>query len=688
MDAKSLTPEWRRGGHVFMVLVAVACGVAGAAGAVLFRFLIRLFQGLFWEGSAGVGQVLEAGLLAEPHDPLAVASALPWWLCVLIPAAGGLVVGPLVWFFAREAKGHGVPEVMEAVALRGGVMRKRTAAVKILASAISIGSGGSVGREGPIVQIGSVMGSAIGQWLRVPPRQLRTIVGCGAAAGVSATFNAPIAGAIFAVEVIVGDFAVTQFSPIVISAVVATVISRFFLGNHPAFEVPDYELVAPVELVAYVGVGLVAGLVGLAFMKTLYFSEDTFDRLPMPEWLKASVGGALVGTIGIVVPNVFGVGYSTITEALSGNLPFLALGIFLVAKILATSITIGSGGSGGVFAPSLFLGATTGGLVGTLVHQWFPETTATSGAYALVTMGAVVAATSHAPITAILIIFEMTQSITILPPLMAACVVSTLVSSFIQRESIYTMKLVRRGIDIRTQDDPNLLKAMRVGEIVDRSPEVLPPSARFTTVIDLIVESDHTEFFVVNEAGEYLGAIYLAELRRVLHEQEDLRSVVVAGDLLEAGRPTVAEDDDLDVVMRIFGQEEVEEIAVVDRENRRRLLGSVHKRDVLAAYNQEVMRRDLAGGISSTVGAVDRVHEVPLGGDYVIRDVPAPHTFVGRSLAELDLRGRTGALVLLIRNPKGGGQPIRVPTPADRIGSGDVLIVAGSRESLERLESI
>jgi CIC family chloride channel protein len=673
-----------------MVGVAVACGLAGALGAALFRFLIRFFQGLFFEGADGVVAVLEEGFLAEPHDPLAVARELSWWLCIAIPAAGGLIVGPLVYFFAREAKGHGVPEVMEAVALRGGVMRKRTAAVKILASAISIGSGGSVGREGPIVQIGSVMGSVIGQWARVPARQLRTIVGCGAAAGIAATFNAPIAGAIFAVEVIVGDFAVTQFSPIVIAAVVATVTSRGLLGNHPAFPVPDYELVAPQELVAYIGVGLLAGLVGLAFMKSLYFSEDAFERLAVPEWLKASIGGAAVGTIGILVPNVFGVGYSTITEALQGNLPALALGGFLLAKIVATSLTLGSGGSGGVFAPSLFLGAMTGGFVGTFLHAAFPESTATSGAYALVTMGAVVAATTHAPIAAILIIFEMTQSITILPPLMAACVVSTLVASFVQRESIYTMKLVRRGVEIRPQEDANVLKSLRVGEIVDREPEVVAASARFATLIDLVVESDHTEFFVVSDQGRYLGPIYLAELRRLLHEQDHLRALVVAGDLVVPGRPTVREEDDLDVVMQLFSHhQEVEEIAVVAGDEGRELIGSVHKRDVITVYNQETMRRDLAGGISSTVALVDKVHEVQLGGDYVVRDVPAPASFVGKTLSQLDLRARTGAQVLLLKHARGShGETIRVPSPADRIEAGDIMIVAGSREGLERLERL
>jgi len=671
-----------------MVLVAIACGLAGAFGAVLFRFLIRFFQAFFWEGTDGLAALWEQGLLAEPSDPLEIAATLSLWWLLAIPAAGGLIVGPLVYFFAREAKGHGVPEVMEAVAMRGGVMRKRTAAVKILASAITIGSGGSVGREGPIVQIGSVIGSSIGQWLRVPARQLRTIVGCGAAAGVAATFNAPIAGALFAVEVIVGDFAVSQFSPIVISSVVATVVSRAFLGNHPAFEVPAYELVSPFELLPYMLVGVVAALVGLTFVRVLYFVEDVSDRARfLPDWAKPALGGMLVGLIGFQVPNVFGVGYETITQALAGALPAYTLGVLLVAKIAATSITVGSGGSGGVFAPSLFLGAVTGGLFGSVVHQWFPEWMASSGAYALVTMGAVVAATTHAPITAILIIFEMTQSIDIIPPLMAACVVSTTLSTFLSRESIYTLKLIRRGVEINKQEDPNVLKSMYVRDIVDPEPVMVASSAPLPVLIDLLVESDHTEFFVKSQREELIGAISFAELRRILLEQDHLRAIVVAGDLVESG-PTVTEDDDLDVLMQLFSRQHAEEIAVVDSEQPRRLVGSVHKRDVMLAYNQEVMRRDLAGGLASTVAMVDRVHEVQLGGDYVVREMEAPRDFAGRDLAELDLRARIGVHVLLIRRPRRRGHAVRVPTAQDTIEVGDQLVVAGTRDALERLEHL
>jgi CIC family chloride channel protein len=672
-----------------MVAAAAACGVAGAIGAVVFRILIQAFQALFFEGPRAALAALAAPSLREPADPAAVASAIPFWILLFLPALGGLVAGLVIRWFAPEARGHGIPEVMEAVALRGGVMRRRAAAVKITASAVTLGSGGSAGQEGPIVQIGAVLGSAIGQALRVPGRQLRTLVGCGAAAGLAATFNAPIAGAIFAAEVIVGDFAVAQFSPIVIAAVVATVLSRYFLGNYPSFVVPPWELVSPFELFAYGVLGVLAGLVAVAFMRAVYGMEDGFARTRLPDWARPALGGLAVGAIALVVPRVMGVGYQTVDDMLQGSFGFWTIALLLGAKLLATSITIGSGGSGGVFAPSIYLGAMVGGLLGTIVHAWFPESTATPGGYALIGMGALVAATSHTPISAILILFEITQRIEIIPPLMTACVVSTLVATRIEKESIYTLKLKRQGIDLAASAPANPLKSLYVSDVVDRSPEVVPESASFEVMLDLIVRSPHTEFFVVNARGELLGSISLAELRRMLLEREYLRSVVVAGDLVVSDHARVTTDDDLDLAMQILDRENVDEVAVVEAGAPRKLAGSVHKRDVIHAWNEEVLRRDLAGGIAASALAVERVHEVELGADFVVREVAAPHSAAGRTLAALDLRARTGALVLLIRRPSAGrGAVVRVPAPADRIEDGDVLIAAGSREALERLEAL
>ena len=661
--------------HLFMVAIAIICGLGGGCGAVVLRALIEFIQGVFFGQGA---------------DFLSLVEQVPWTWRLLAPALGGVVVGPLVYFFAQEAKGHGVPEVMESIVVHGGVIRPRVVVVKALASAITIGSGGSVGREGPIVQIGSALGSTIGQVLGVSTRQIRTLVGCGAAAGIAAAFNAPIAGALFAVEILLGDFGVPQFSPIVISSVVATVVSRHFLGNFPAFKVPAYQLVSPFELIPYTIVGVIAGLVALAFISTLYGCEALFDRLRIPEYLKAGLGGLLVGVVGIWLPQIFGVGYDTINAALAGNVPVVLLGTLLVVKMVATSITLASGGSGGVFAPSLFLGAMTGGFLGNVIHQWFPAFTATSGAYALVTMGAVVGAATHAPITAIIIIFELTGDYHIIAPLMAACVVSTLIATLLRRDSIYTLKLRQRGIDPFKEEDPNVLKNLYVRDIIDREPEVIPAAASFAQILSLVVQSRHAEFFVVNEQGDLLGAVSLSSLRRLIFDQEELQRIVVAGDLVVPVSQAVREDDNLDVVMRLFSHTEVEEVAVVDAQDPKKLVGSIHRQDVINARNKEVLRRDLAGSMSSTISLVAKVRQVEVGDGYVVQEIPVARSFVGRTLRELDFRARYGVQVIFIRTQtkEDGTTHLHIPTADDRVGEADALIIAGPKEAADKLEAL
>jgi CIC family chloride channel protein len=488
----------------------------------------------------------------------------------------------------------------------------------------------------------------------------------------------------------VGNFAVAQLSPIVISSVVATVVSRFVLGNHPAFPVPPYQLVGPWELLPYMVVGVVAGFVALLFMQALYATEDAFEKIPIPEWSKAAVGGLLVGLIGVWLPNVFGVGYSTITQALAGSLPAMTLGLLLVAKIAATSITIGSGGSGGIFAPSLFLGAMTGGFLGTFIHQWFPDATASSGAYALVTMGAVVAAATHAPISAIIIIFELTQTINIIPPLMAACVMSTLVSTFLHRDSIYTMKLRRRGIDLFAQEEPNVLRVLYVRDIIDREPEVLHAGDNLESILACMLESERTEFFVLDEHEKLKGVIHLRELTRTLAEQDVLQHVVVAGDLMEHYRGGPTEDDDLDVVAQLFNRGRGEELPVVAVGQPGKLVGSVRKRDLMQAYSQEVMRRDLAGQVQSNVLVASRGAQVELGGGYVLQEIQPPPRFFGKTIREADIARNWGVQVVLIRkrDPEEGTPSIRVASGTDVIQEGDRIVVAGTKLKVEALDVI
>ena len=377
---------------------------------------------------------------------------------VLLPALGGLLVGPIIYRFAREAKGHGVPEVMTALATRGGRIRKRVVAVKVAASAMTIGFGGTAGREGPMVQIGSAIGSTIGQSAKLKPANVRTLVACGAAGGIAATFNAPIAAAIFAMEVLMGRIH-TDFLLILLTSLSSCMVARHYLGNFPAFMAPAYDLVSPAELPLYFLMGLIVGAAAILYTRALYKAEDIWGDWEFPEWLKPAVGGLAVGLILRFFPQVYGSGLPAVESALWVRFPWeLLVGLFF-AEFVANILTLASGGSGGVFAPGLFMGAMLGGAFGTLVHALFPEWTAGSGAYAMVGMAAFFAAAAKAPMTAILILFEMTNDYRIMLPLMAAVVASVYLSHRMMPKSIYTLKLFNRGIEFPYQDESEVVPA-------------------------------------------------------------------------------------------------------------------------------------------------------------------------------------------------------------------------------------
>ena len=495
-----------------MTALALLLGAGAGAGAVGFRYMILGFTELF----SGHRDYSAAGHASNPLVP-----GLKGWFVLIAPVLGGLVYGPLVSRFAPEARGHGVPEVMYAVNRLGGRMRAQVPAVKSLASAICIGSGGSVGREGPIVQIGSALGSLTGQVLRLPESQLRLLVACGAAGGIAATFNAPIAGVFFSLELILRNFQTRSFGLVVLSSVSADAIGRAVFGSHPFLALPTFDFASPAELGLYAILGVLATGVGLAFVRVLYAGEDLADRLwaGRPEWLRPAVGGVLLGLLLLAVPQMYGVGYPVLQNAVAGRYLVLALLGLLLAKILATSLTMWIGGSGGVFAPSLFMGAMLGSAFGSVAHRLLPHLAVAPGAYGLVGMGAVFAAAARAPITAVLIIFELTGDYRIILPLMLAVVLATALSSAITRDTIYTLKLRRRGIDIDSPAGPPT--ATPVGQAMGSLPELLAPTATLETVIARLTAERTDTLPVADEHGGLLGVITAGDAERALSETTD-----------------------------------------------------------------------------------------------------------------------------------------------------------------------
>jgi len=554
-----------------LLLTAVVVGVGAGFGAIIFRWLINGFTTLAFEGGRSL-----LGFLGT-------------YYVILIPALGGLVVGPMIYFFAREAKGHGVPEVMEAVALRGGRIRPIVVVIKALASSICIGTGGSVGREGPIVQIGSALGSTVGQWLKMSDARIRNLVACGAAGGIAATFNAPIAGVLFALEVILGEFGIAYFSTVVVASVTASVVSRIFLGDMPAFEVPPYSLVSPWELPLYVIMGLLAAPVAVLFTRLLYSLEDLFDAFTaVPEYVKPAIGGLMLGGIGLFFPQIFGVGYETIEAVLHDQLFVGMLATLLIVKILATSLTIGSGGSGGVFAPSLFMGAVLGGTFGHLVHSRFPGTTATPGAYALVGMAAFFGAAARAPITAIIILFEMTGDYRIILPLMLATVVATLLAEHLQHENIYTMKLIRRGVHLERIHDIDVMRGVTVGEVMEQEPQAVRTDMSLREFTEVVTRSRLNGFPVLDSDGRFVGVATIQDLEDAVAQGPiDNRTV---GEIMRRDVITAYPQDPLDKVLRRMSEMDIGRVPVVDPADPTRLVGMLRRRDVIRAYRRAILR--------------------------------------------------------------------------------------------------
>ncbi len=575
-DLRRRITDWLRGSPSGLVPLALLVGAGAGAGAVLFRYLIFWFTELF----TGRSDYSNAGHVASPHFP-----GLGVFFVILVPVIGGLIYGPIVDRFAKEARGHGVPEVMLAVAERGGRIKPAVAAVKSVASALCIGSGGSVGREGPIVQIGSALGSTAGQVLRIPESRLRLLVACGAAGGISATFNAPIAGVFFALELILRDFTTESFGAVVLASVMASVIGRAAFGNHPFLSLPDFHLVSPAEFGLYVGLGLVTALVGVIFIKVLYGMEDLFDWMwRWPEAFRPAAGGILLGLLLLVLPEMYGVGYPVLENAVRQQYVTWFLLVLLIGKIAATSLTIGIGGSGGVFAPSLFMGAMIGTAYGTGVHALFPGTTGPAGAYGLVAMGGVFAAAARAPITAVLIVFELTGDYQIVLPLMVTVALAAGLSSLGSRDTIYTLKLRRRGIDVMQGRQASLMETLTVADAMGPLPTPIADAEPLGKVIDRLSKGPFDALPVVDNEGSYRGIVTFRAAEEAARAN---RLDSTAGELASSS-PPLSESQTLDSALGSLIEHDRSGLLVMSSTDSEQLIGWITHRDVLRAYNNRM----------------------------------------------------------------------------------------------------
>ena len=588
MKYKQYFQRLRIPSEIIFIATAMLVGLGTGLGAVTFRYLIR---GMEWIGYDWIPRVTQSWGRAY---------------VVLVPMLGGLIVGPLIYFFAREAKGHGVPEVMEAVALRGGRIRPIVAVVKSLASAITIGSGGSVGREGPIVQIGSALGSTLGQKLGLSDDRIRNLVACGAAGGIAATFNAPIAGVVFALEIIIGEFSVKYFSSVVVSAVTASVIGRVVFGDIPAFIIPvEYGIKNIWEFAFYPLLGIIAAVVGAFFVRFLYWSEDLFDDWKsIPEWVKPAVGGGLLGILALAypivtgiswerMPQIYNVGYEIIESALSNHLALVAVLFLLILKMVATSLTLGSGGSGGVFAPALFMGAMLGTAFELVLKILFPDLIAPAGAYALVGMAAFFAATAHAPLTAVLILFELTGDYRIMLPLMLTVVIATLIAQkLLDGESIYTLKLSRRGVHLQRGKDVDVLQGVLVSEVMTRQINTTSKDMPLKELSTIFNRSRSHGMAILDDEGKLWGMVTISDLEQAINSGLPLSTTTVNEIATQDHNLLKAyPDESIGDALNRMSRRGYGRLPVVSRKDEKHLVGLVQRRDIIEAYKLALTKR-------------------------------------------------------------------------------------------------
>jgi chloride channel protein, CIC family len=582
--------ESRRLSLLTLTLLALALGIVTGIGAVLFRDLIGLVHNLFF-----------AGRFALAYDANDFTAPSRWGaLVILAPVVGAVIVTFLVSNFAPEAKGHGVPEVMDAIYYREGVIRPIVALVKSLASAVAIGSGSSVGREGPIIQIGSALGSTLGQVVRMPPGQRIALVAAGVGAGIAATFNTPIGGVMFAIELMMPEVSVSTFLPVAIATGAATFVGRWFLGPQPAFAVPAMEPLtadagAAMLLVLYALLGAVTGVAAAGFIRGLHLAEDLFDKIPW-RYPRHMLGMLLVGGLMVALYRtlgqyyVDGVGYATIESILVGGTSTAwLLGLLFLCKALATSTSLGSGSSGGIFSPSLFMGATLGGGFAALLSALGFPLPLSIPAFAMVGMGAMVGGGTGAVMTAVTMTFEMTREYDIVMPMILAVATSVGVRRLLSRENIYTLKLVRRGRTIPKALHANMFLVRHASEVMDAEVLILPAAESFDDFLRQHEGEGRLRHVVVTHDGRILGVLRVnTGLRRGL---EGARTGVTLGDVANRSF-TIAGENDIafDVIERMWRRDAF--MAVVVRRN-----GVPRGEDVVGVITKEHVADSVAAGL-------------------------------------------------------------------------------------------
>lgn len=586
--------------------MAILVGLTSGAGAWLFKQVFNLiYQTVFHGLDSPLGLLEHRKVILQlfyntaqwfEFDKVSIILGhLGNWMFILVPAVGGLIVGLFAHFLIGKERYPGIAGIMEAVALSGGRLHYKIMPAKTIASAISIGSGASVGPADPSVQIGANLGSMFGQLLRLSDDRTRSLVAAGAAGGIAAGFNAPIAGMFFALEIVIGELSIDVFGTVALAAVVSSVFTQALSGPQPAFHIPEYAFNSVWELPFYLGLGMLAGPSAAFYTRLHHFTRNIFEKWQAPRWLKPAIAGLVVGLVGIYLPQVFGTGYQTIETILNGK----SLGISLLlsltfAKLILTPVCISSGFYGGVFAPALFSGAALGGAYGLIIDQLFPSLNISPPAFAMVGMAAVLAGTIHAPITSFILLFEMTHNYRIILPLMAAVNVSLFLSWHLQYDSVYTLGLTRRGIRLKRGRNVDVLETITVGEIMVTDVITLQEFDSLAVATGLLVQTRRHGLPVLNDAEELIGIVTVQDINRAQNDGRGrARSV---GEICTRKLLLAYPDETIGKALYRIGIRNVSQLPVVSRSNPRHLLGLLCSTDIARAYELALTRRMAQSG--------------------------------------------------------------------------------------------
>lgn len=570
------------GENTAFILVSALIGLLAGVFIIVFRESVELVRHLVFEEGKELLRIEEGGWRVL--------------LLPLLPMFGMVLLIPLSLLFPGKVNGYGFTKFLRKVNLENGIIKARNIFIKIAATALTIGSGNSAGVEGPIAQIGGAIGSQFGQGFRVSGRLMKVYIAAGCAGGVAGIFNAPIAGVFFAAEIVLlGSYGISSFSGLVVASAMSTVVSRAYYGENPAFPIPDYHIMNPVvELPLYTIMAVLIGLLAVLHIRFFYYLRDCFDKVPVHEQIKPILGAFLVGCIGILYPQVMGDGYEYIEEVLSGGGLSLTMAALIFLKSVATAVTLGSGGAGGVFAPALFIGAVIGGAFGSLVHALLPNLTASSGAYATVGIGAFLAASTHAPMTAIFLLFEMTGNYLIIIPVMLTAILGTVTAHKFYNDSIDTVDFTREGIDIHEGREVAVLKSIKVGKAISEDVDFISETANINHLLNLFAIAKESFYFpVVNHVGRMVGVVSMQDVKTILHDEEQ-RCCHLVGAICSRDVICLTPDDHLYDAIRLFDIKGIEEIPVVESMEEKWVLGMLRRRDVIAVYNREVLRRGIS----------------------------------------------------------------------------------------------